>query len=634
MPTRLYIGVVLALALSFALGNRLEAQPAQLQDNGLHVRHLTSSTPGAFEVVVEAQAPHDGAIGAKPDAARFTVWVNDGAATKLTVTRNSDRGAPPATIVLLDESLSYKVGASKTVAEPALATYVGAVAPGDKIGLIVFAATATPYPVHADAANFTRDLGHARTSRKGGQRTNLLTGLTNAIELVTNEAKPGLREIILFTDAGDEAVITEKQWDEVYALALQKSVTIHVVVTPDKPRGIKPQMWLDALNKLEGLAKATHGVYDKSGVAAKVSGRLEAARTQQKSWLFFAGGLCGLSTKSDSDIRVEYVDKGKRVAWTGAAKLSASAWSPDSVAPCPDLCTPSCQAWQECIGGVCGALTCSATTTCPGGASCRNGRCEKPCTEVCSSWQQCVAGECAARTCKDDETCGAGAHCDDGTCVPVSTGLFQKYLLWILVVAALLLALGAFLLLRKRPQPVPLPDPLPDPLPEPEPEPDSAPRPGAPVLDDLPEMHLEAIAGWVTPGERWRLHKRKVYVGGSDDPADGNDYIFNVNRVSGKHAMFQLYPSGDLWITDLQSTNGTFVNNRQLTKGERVKLSPGDQVKLSRSLTLRVVKPGFDAEEPVLAPDTADDDESSPEAESQPVKKHKATKFDPGTRKN
>jgi hypothetical protein len=627
--TSLLIG--LGLAIAVASSQRADAQPAQLQDNGLHVQSLTSSTPGAFQVLVEADAPHDGDIGAKPDASNFTVWVNDGAATNLTITRNGDRGNPPATIVLLDESLSYKMGASKTVAEPALADYVGGVAAGDKLGLMVFAATATPYPVHTDASNFTRDLGHARKSRRGGQRTNLLTGLTNAIELVTKEADPGLREVILFTDAGDEAVITEKQWDEVYALALQKSVTVHVVVTPTKPRGIKPQMWLDALNKLEGLAKATHGVYDKSGTAAKVSGRLKAFRAVQQKWLFLEGGLCGLASKADSEIRVEYVDKGARKAWTGASKLSASAWSADSATACPDLCKPSCQGWEECIGGVCSALTCSATSKCPGGATCRNGRCEKPCAEACESWEQCVAGECTAKVCKADETCGAGAQCKDGACVPISVGFFQKYLLWILIAAALLLAIGAFLLLRKKPEPEVVPEPAP--LPEPEPEPEAKVG-GAPVLDDLPEMHLEAIAGWPTKGERWRLHKRKVYVGGSDDPADGNDYVFNVNRVSGKHAMFQLYPSGDLWVTDLKSTNGTFVNNRRLDKGERAKLSPGDQVKLSMSITLRVVKPGLEAEEPELAPEPGTEEAPEPEDDAPKKKQKKATKFDPGTRKN
>jgi hypothetical protein len=259
---------------------------------------------------------------------------------------------------------------------------------------------------------------------------------------------------------------------------------------------------------------------------------------------------------------------------------------------------------------------------------CIAGHCDKPCTEACGAWQECKAGACVARTCAGDESCGAGSTCKDGTCTQPKAK--SSMLIWILAGAGALLLVAALLvLLRKKPPPPVIEEPPP---PEPLPEAPPVEKPATAVeLDPLPETHLVAMGGWATPGERWRLHKRKTVAGGSDDPADGVDLRFAVKQISARHAQFELFPSGDLWITDLGSTNGTFVNGKKLNPKERAKLQIGDQIKLSQNLILVVERPGSSAtdDEPAPAPKA---DAAAP-AETAPAKKPKPkTKFDPGNR--
>ena len=133
------------------------------------------------------------------------------------------------------------------------------------------------------------------------------------------------------------------------------------------------------------------------------------------------------------------------------------------------------------------------------------------------------------------------------------------------------------------------------------------------------------------PGERWRLHKRKTIAGASSDASDGVDLVFGgIKQVSSRHAQFDLFPSGDLWITDLGSSNGTFVNGKKITGKERTKLVPGDQVKLSQNLILKVERPGASESDDI--PASAPVGEASSAAEPEAPKHKAATKFDPGGR--
>lgn len=116
--------------------------------------------------------------------------------------------------------------------------------------------------------------------------------------------------------------------------------------------------------------------------------------------------------------------------------------------------------------------------------------------------------------------------------------------------------------------------------------------PAAPVLhapapqpsSELPRVWLMPRSGVTTPGGRWLLDRRKIRIGADAD----NDIVLGSPRVSGHHALLEVYPSGDVWVTDLGSRNGTFVNDRQLGAGDRVKVRSGDQLKLSSQVVLEL----------------------------------------------
>jgi len=604
---------------------------AQLQDNGMHIKQATSPTPDKVQVIVAVDAPHDAAIGKTPAAANFTVWLNQGAATGMTVSRNS--GRRQATVILYDESGSYRNKLAPAIGDQVIAAMVNA-APGDRFGLLLFGATTQRLAMRKPGDLLT-DL-RASKGRPVQTRTNLIAGLSDAIVWAAAEGDPGQREVVMFSDSGDEVPISEIDWQRVAAEARENLVRISVITTtrivPDKvPSGV----WDGIKNKLRALAADTGGVYDDSEQVAAESTLIQNHRAAAKGWLVFDAALCGMKPGAGADVRVEYTQAGQRKAWTGAAELDAGAWAPQTQVACPSQCPKGCAAWEECVGGTCAGMACG---TCPGGAQCVKGHCEKACTG-CQAWEDCAGGACVARTCVANENCGGGATCKQGKCTPPSKSFLDKYLIFLLAGGgALLLLIAALVLLRKKPQPMPVLEAASSAPPPPEPEPEPRPALGSgPVLDALPETHLEAVAGWVAPGERWRLFKPKMQVGGSKDPADRNDIVFDIKQVSSKHALFELYPSGDIWVRDLGARNGTFVNGRQLAAQERCKLKPGDQVKLSQHLMLRIVRPGAG-----VLPEVRDEEglsgagpggpQQKPEPPPPGNDKKKKTVFDPGNR--
>ena len=61
--------------------------------------------------------------------------------------------------------------------------------------------------------------------------------------------------------------------------------------------------------------------------------------------------------------------------------------------------------------------------------------------------------------------------------------------------------------------------------------------------------------------------------------AIGADFILDEALVSRVHCRVQVNVSGDLDVTDLGSTNGTFVNGARVTTA---RLVPGDHLKVGR----------------------------------------------------
>lgn len=75
------------------------------------------------------------------------------------------------------------------------------------------------------------------------------------------------------------------------------------------------------------------------------------------------------------------------------------------------------------------------------------------------------------------------------------------------------------------------------------------------------------VLGWlvILDGEdKWRdfkIAKRKVSIGRSPE----SDVVLDYDQVSEKHASIRLFEDG-LYITDLDSSNGTFVNDKEITR--------------------------------------------------------------------
>lgn len=105
---------------------------------------------------------------------------------------------------------------------------------------------------------------------------------------------------------------------------------------------------------------------------------------------------------------------------------------------------------------------------------------------------------------------------------------------------------------------------------------------------ELPETHLIVASSGGGHSSRYRFSGRILRVGA----AERNDVTIQLPQVSSHHARFELFPSGDVYVTDLDSTNGTWVGGRRLTSGERALVRPGDRVAVSQQLVLELHQPG------------------------------------------
>jgi hypothetical protein len=137
------------------------------------------------------------------------------------------------------------------------------------------------------------------------------------------------------------------------------------------------------------------------------------------------------------------------------------------------------------------------------------------------------------------------------------------------------------------------------------PEPSGAHSAFAPVaadghdpLERLPEIHLDLVGGAAGAKARVRVNKRLMTVGAGPSA----DVAVEVAQVSTHHATLQLFPNGNLFVRDEGSTNGTFVDGRKLTAGERCKVEIGQTISFSRAITYRVGRPDAPAPPPVAPP--------------------------------
>lgn len=514
---------------------------AQSADHGLSLLLFDQPRPGTLRAFIRFTDPALAASAtANPNPAEFSA-VLQGGAHVTSVQTLPKLGLGTVTIAAIDRSASFKAGTDAAFA--VIEHLAKEVSPTERLGLMLFGTDITSYPTRTSASDALSDLAAAKATRFE-TRTRLLSSLSEAIARAAQEGASGFREVLVFTDAGEESAALD--WEKVADEARAKGVRVSVfVLAPPNPS----VALVTRLDWLRGMKARTGGIEASLADPAAAIAAVTQARAERNGWLAVDMKLCGMQRGVfDGPIRVQFRDGQAFSADTHLRQLLG----PEVEQPCPSD--------------------------------------KKVCGEPCGSWQSCdpASGQCVALACTSDVDCGGSAHCASGKCV---AGARQSLAwLWVVLGTGLaLLAIGLLVARRRRPEPPPAAAPAPVAIePVPVAAPATPPVDAGVTLDPLPETHLVAIAGLNPPGQRWRLHRRAMRAGASPEA----DLVFAVPQISGLHAEFQLFPSGALWVVDLDSRNGTYVNNRRLAARERVELRAGDQVKLSSALILEVQRPG------------------------------------------
>ena len=127
--------------------------------------------------------------------------------------------------------------------------------------------------------------------------------------------------------------------------------------------------------------------------------------------------------------------------------------------------------------------------------------------------------------------------------------------------AVVVVAIAAVALLTRKKKPVPAAQPI------------SPTGPAVPAIGASGGLRLQSLSGNFA-GRRFPIEKQ-VRIG--RDPAR-NDLVYPANApgVSGAHCVVKV-EGGQLWLTDLGSSHGTYLNGRKLAANQAVPLNPGDR---------------------------------------------------------
>jgi hypothetical protein len=81
----------------------------------------------------------------------------------------------------------------------------------------------------------------------------------------------------------------------------------------------------------------------------------------------------------------------------------------------------------------------------------------------------------------------------------------------------------------------------------------------------------------------------EVRIGRAEELGPIAEALKGYDKVSRQHAIVWV-EGGDLYVRDLGSTNGTFVNDRRIDQGDRRQLHDGDELRFSSTVRVRVRK--------------------------------------------
>jgi Mg-chelatase subunit ChlD len=163
------------------------------------------------------------------------------------------------------------------------------------------------------------------------------------------------------------------------------------------------------------------------------------------------------------------------------------------------------------------------------------------------------------------------------------------------ILIGIIVAIVLFMMVKKRPAPSAAPPPPPAPPPV-RPAPAGrartsvgfafpAPAPGQPAA-------LLYCTGGPAKGRKYPVEQRTFHIGSGE----ANELQLSDEYVSNRHAVIK-YDEGNLYLSDSESRNGTWLNDARLGQTARV-LSPGDRIRTGKSI-FELVPPG---EQPVGEP--------------------------------
>jgi two-component system cell cycle response regulator len=113
----------------------------------------------------------------------------------------------------------------------------------------------------------------------------------------------------------------------------------------------------------------------------------------------------------------------------------------------------------------------------------------------------------------------------------------------------------------------------------------SAPERGAEPVPVLP-AYLIVLNGGV-PGAMLRLAPGETRLGRAAD----NTFQLPDADISRHHAVLTVESDGQIYLTDLDSTNGTFLNARRVPSQRPVALRDGDRIQFGSSLVVKFARP-------------------------------------------
>jgi diguanylate cyclase (GGDEF)-like protein len=100
------------------------------------------------------------------------------------------------------------------------------------------------------------------------------------------------------------------------------------------------------------------------------------------------------------------------------------------------------------------------------------------------------------------------------------------------------------------------------------------------------EAYLVQLAGG-TPGALFRLSRGSHAIGRGSESA----LCVLDPSVSRRHVVIEVPAPGEVWLRDVGSTNGTYRNGVRVGAGERIRLIPGDVIRLGTTTQLKFTYP-------------------------------------------